>query len=530
MSGTDRFPAFADVVVVGAGSAGAAVAGVIAERSEQNVLLLEAGPDYGPRDGGRWPEELLDPAIMTYSHDWGYSGAVGGRIVRFPRARVVGGCSAINGAAAVHGSRNDYDAWAAAGNTGWDAESLAPLFRSVWERLGVVGVQRSELTPFQAACVDAIVANGIPAVRDLNDLDQDRGVAPFPTNTNPDGVRMNSAFGYVDPMRGRSAFTVIGNASVERVTIRAGRVDGVVVSDGADPVEIRADRVVLSAGAYGSPAILLRSGVGPAAELSAVGVSAVHQLAGVGANLHDQPTIQVDFAGTEKLTTAMRRFPHTGRRREEQVIAKFPSDECTTGFDLHVFPIGGPRDDPDAAGRQAAFTLGAAVLRPKSRGSVRLTGPSSADPPWIDHRYLTDPEGSDLRRLVELVERARSIAAEPELAGLLGQETFPGPDVVGREALTRCIASTVVHYFHPAGSCKMGSADDPEAVVNADGAVHGVDGLYVADASIMPAVISGNTNIPTVVIGEKIGRTLAGRESAVAPLGTSAAHSSEGRE
>ncbi|HEX4011833.1 MAG TPA: GMC family oxidoreductase [Solirubrobacteraceae bacterium] len=502
-------PRHADAVVIGAGSAGAAVAGLLAERSDMAVVVLEAGPDYGPMDSGRWPEGLLDPAIMTFSHDWGYSGEVGGRQVRFPRARVVGGCSAINGAAAVHGSRVDYDGWAAAGNRGWDADALAPLFQSAWRRLKVARVDPTAVTPFQAACLQAITTVGIPAVDDLNDLDENCGVAPFPTNTSADGVRVSSAFGYLDPVRACPTLNVIADAAVERITIKGDRVTGVVGRAGSEVFAIETGRVVVSAGAYGSPAILLRSGVGPADHLSAVGVPVVHALAGVGANLHDQPTIQVDYAGTEELARAMRRFVHTGRRRDEQVIAKFPSEECTEGFDLHIFPIGGPRDDPDAAGRNAAFSLGGAVLGPRSRGAVRLTGPALTDRLAIDHRYLTDPEGSDLTRLVEVVERIRGVAAEPELAALLGEETFPGPGVTSSE-LRACIAGSVVHYYHPAGACRMGPATDDRAVVGADGAVHGIEGLFVADASVMPTVVSGNTNIPTVVIGEKLGRLLTG--------------------
>jgi choline dehydrogenase len=508
---TGRAP-YADTVVVGAGSAGAAVAGLLAEASDELVVVLEAGPDYGPIDSGRWPEGLLDPAIMTFSHDWGYAGEVGGRRVRFPRARVVGGCSAINGAAAVHGSRLDYDGWAANGNPGWDADALSPLFESVWRRLNIAHVDPTALTPFQTACLRAATTVGIPAVANLNDLDENCGVAPFPTNTNSDGVRVSSAFGYLDPVRGRPNVRVIGDAPVDRITLKDGRVTGVVARIGTKVVEIECNRAVISAGAYGSPAILLRSGIGPADHLTTVGVPIVHELRGVGSNLHDQPTVQVDYAGTEKLARAMRRFLHTGRRREEQVIAKFPSQECAEGFDLHIFPVGGPRDDPDAEGRTAAFSLGGAVLSPRSRGSVRLTGPELSDQLAIDHRYLTDPDGSDLARLVEVVERIRGVAAETELAALLGDETFPGVTVTAGD-LRSCIAGSVVHYYHPAGSCKMGPLTDDQAVVGSNGAVHGIDGLFVADASVMPRVVSGNTNIPTVVIGERLGRQLAGEPS-----------------
>jgi choline dehydrogenase len=503
-------PTSADVVVVGGGSAGSTVAGTIVERSSMRVVLLEAGPDYGSKSSGRWPEGLLDPAIMTFSHDWGYSGNVNGRRVNFPRAKVMGGCSAINGAAVVHGSRHDYDGWADAGNTGWRADDLTPLFESAWQHLNVAKVARDELTPFQALCMDAIASGGIPVVADLNNLDEDCGVAPFPTNTDEGGIRVNTAFGYIDPLRDNEQLTVIGDAPVERVLVVGGEVQGVVTRIGGQQVEVRAPKVVVSAGAYGSPALLLRSGIGPAAHLARAGVQPLHDLAGVGENLHDQPTVQVDYSGTAELAQSMRSFPHTGRRRDEQVIAKFPSRSCEVGFDLHIFPIGGPREDPDAAGRATAFTIGGAVLSPLSRGTVRLSGPSLADDLLIDHRYLSDPEGSDLARLVEVVDRIRAVASEAPLSSMLGDEIYPGPDATGT-ALFESIASTVVHYYHPAGSCKMGPSSDRSAVVDHDGRVHGLEGLFVGDASVMPSVISGNTNMPTIVIGEKLGRHVSGQ-------------------
>jgi choline dehydrogenase len=510
MSAAPRIPAEADVVVVGGGSAGAAVAGTIAELSDLRVVLLEAGPDYGSKGSGNWPEGLMDPAIMSFSHDWGYTGLVNDRSVAFPRARVLGGCSAINGAAVVHGSRLDYDGWAAAGNPGWTADELAPIFESAWRHLQVTRVTRDDLTPFQAHSLDALAVDGIPSVADLNDLDENCGAAPFPTNTDADGVRINSAFGYIDPMRDRPSLTVVGDAPAERVRLGGGRVEAIIVRDGDAEVEIRTSIVVVSAGAYGSPALLLRSGIGPRAQLDGCGVPTVHELPGVGENLHDQPTVQVDYAGTAELSRQMRSFLHRGRRRDEQVIAKFGSSACSRGFDLHIFPIGGPRDDPDFAGRRAAFTIGGAVLAPLSRGSVSISGPQLEDELLIDHQYLTDPEGSDLARLVEVVERIRAVAARPPLRSLLGAEVYPGSEHT-ESALSDLIASTVVHYYHPAGSCKMGPPSDPLAVVDHHGAVHGVGGLFVADASIMPSVVSGNTNMPTIVIGEKLGRLISGQ-------------------
>jgi choline dehydrogenase len=509
MDESRALPESADLVVVGGGTAGAVVAGHLAESTDASVLLLEAGPDYGPADSGRWPADLLDAATLAMvSHDWGYSGEVQGRTVAFNRAKVIGGCSSHNGGAAVRGSRVDYDGWAAAGNDGWATDDLLPLFESAWQRFRVRPVGLDELTPFQAACTEGLEANGIPIVEDFNDLDENLGVAPFPINIEPDGRRINSAFAYIDPVRDRANLTVVGAAPVERLLLRGSKVEGVLARSAGAEVPVRAGRVVVSAGAYGAPALLLRSGIGPARHLAEAGVRIAHELPGVGEGLHDQPSLEVDYTGSDELRDEMRAFARERWRPDEQVIAKYPSAQCESGFDLHIYPMGGR--DPIETGAWR-WTLGAACLSPVSRGHVRLTGPSSDDPLAIDHRFLTDPEGSDLNRLVEAVARIREVAAHPRLASLLGEEVFPGPQVRDLGTLTSCVAASPVHYWHPVGSCKMGPADDPAAVVGADGAVHGLENLLIADASIMPSVISGNTNMPTVVIGEKIGRALAAR-------------------
>lgn len=506
MSDTVALPAFADTVVIGAGTAGAAVAGLLAERGDQSVLLLEAGPDYGARDSGRWPAELLDArALPTATHDWGYdSGATWShRTLPFERARVVGGCSAHNGCAEIWGSRLDYDGWVELGNPGWSSDELLPVFRAGAARLRVRRYRDEEITPFHAACLQAAPGAGIPVVGDLNDLDEDVGIATSPVNI-VDGVRWNAAFAYLDPVRGRRHLTVAGDALTDRLMIRDRRVEAVVVLRDGVASSVRAGRVVLCAGAYGSPAILLRSGIGDAAELRALGIAPRLDLPGVGRNLQDHPVGGLLFAGTGELERRMREFAGAHWLPEEQTIAKARSTRCKRGFDLHLFPIGGLQ--PDGGGWR--WTLPFACMAPRSRGAVRLASADAVAAPHIDHGYLSDPDGADLQVLGDGLELARAVAAQPPLAALLGDELLPGAATTTRAELAELLKAFCMHYSHPVGTCRMGPARERAAVVDARGRVHGLDNAYVADASIMPIIPRANTNMPALVVGLQIAQWL----------------------
>ena len=472
------------------------------------MLLLEAGPDYGPLAGGRWPRSLIDARALGYADAWDYDSGdtYADRVVPFDRARVIGGCSSHNGCAAIWGSRRDYDGWAAAGNPGWSTDELLPLFRAATKRLRVRRYAPEEVTPFQAACLRAAAGAGLPLVDDLNDLDEDVGMAASPVDIH-DGVRWNTAFAYLDPVRERPNLTIRGDTPVDRLAIEGGRVVGVVALGPDGPTRVEAGRVVVAAGTYGSPAILLRSGIGDPAELKEAGVVPVHALPGVGRNLHDHPSIIVGYAGTPELERRTTAFAAERWTPEEQTIAKARSSVCAEAFDLHIYPVGGP--DPEAPGAWR-WNLPVACLMPRSRGTVRLR---SADPlasPRIDHRYVSDPDGADRRVLVDGVALARNVAAQPELRGLLGEEVGPSLDAKTPDEVAAFVDANVVHYYHPVGTCKMGPASDPAAVVDARGAIHGLAGGYVADCSIMPTIPRANTNVPAVVVGERVERWLQG--------------------
>jgi choline dehydrogenase len=220
--------------------------------------------------------------------------------------------------------------------------------------------------------------------------------------------------------------------------------------------------------------------------------------------------VEVWYQGSAELIERMERHQaETGWRPDEQVIAKFPSAGCRPGFDLHIYSVGGYSEDASTS----HWFLGAACLPPLSRGSVRLTCSDLDDRLAINHRCLSDSGGYDRARLAEGVGRVREVAAAPQLRRLPGREMRPGPEVSGRYAIERFLDHAAVHYYHPAGSCKMGPASDPDAVVDSEGRVHGIEGLHVADASLMPAVYSGDTNMPTTVIGERMARSLLGRQT-----------------
>lgn len=496
----------ADTVVVGSGSAGCTVAGRLAERSAERVILLEAGPDYGHREAGRWPAEMLDASQLPLTHEWGLATTLpSGRRLALDRAKVIGGCSSHNGCQVVLGHRLDYDGWAAAGNPGWAADDLRPFIAAAVERLRVRRYAEEEITPFHQATLAALEAAGIPRVDDLNDLDGGVGVAPNPANI-VDGVRWNSAFAYLDPVRDSPTFTIVDRTLCDRVLLDGDRAVGVAgVRDGREVV-IHADRVVLSAGAYGSPAILQRSGVGDPARLSQAAIAVRHELPGVGANLQDHPAIELRFAGTPELVARTRAFAEQRFHPEEQGVAKLRSSACGEAFDLQITTQGGARR---AAPDDFYWEYMAAVLTARSRGRVDVVGDDPAALPRVDHGFLTDPDGADLEALADGLALAREICGQEPLRTLLGEELLPGDGGRARQDVVRACQEGVVHAYHPGGTCKMGPADDPDAVVDSSGRVHGLEGLWVADASVMPVLPRANTHLPTVVVAERIAAELA---------------------
>jgi choline dehydrogenase len=473
----------ADVVVCGGGTAGPVIAARLVDAGRA-VIVLEAGPDFGAREDGAWPAELLDASTIPTSHDWGYR-SEDGRLA-FERARVLGGCSAHNGCTVSWGHRADYDGWEL---PGWSAADLEPLFEEVDRRLRVRRFADDELTPLHAGFIAAGEALGLPREERLTTLDPRPAVCAEPSNSSG-GVRWNAAFAYLDPLRHAPDLRIMGDTLVDRVLFEGNHAVGVRASGPDGDLDVVADLVVLTAGTYGTPAILHRSGVGPADELGALGIGVVADLPGVGANLHDHPSFELSCDPTAELERATAAFAATGRPMpDEQGFATATSSWSDDGvLDLHVF------SEVAMDGRPGIFV---ACLTPRSRGRVHLRTADPSAAPILDHGYLTDPEGHDIGVLRDGVELARRFLGTEPLVSLV-RERMPGSDT----DLDVAIREGVIHYWHPVGTCAMGIATD------ASGRVLGTDGLVVADASLMPRTVRATTNVPTLAVAERIARFL----------------------
>jgi choline dehydrogenase len=466
-----------DVVVVGGGTAGCVLAARLAEDGSRRVCLLEAGPDYGPLAEGRWPAEILDARALCFTHDWGR----GGEDDRSLGARVLGGSSAHNACVLVQGTPADYDEW----GPEWRYEVFAPYLRRAETGLRGAPANTDRPSPFHIAVLEAAQAAGLPLLSDPNDPAQPVGVAPFPANV-VDGTRWNAALAYLDPVRDR--LVVAGDALVDRVLLDGGRATGVVTADGR---RFEADNVVLAAGAYFSPAILLRSGVGPEAELRRLGIEPAAALP-VGETLLDHCGIDVAWEPAETLAVDLARHEREHGVFEAHLVLKIASSACPPGsFDLHLLPWVTPQPQDGRYG----IALPIFHVKPASAGRLHLRSRDPSELPLVERGFLSREE--DLAQLVEGIELARRLAATPPLRDLLGAEVRPGD-----ADLERYVRETIRNYFHPAGTCAIGAVVDPL------GRVLGVDGLVVADASIMPTIPRANTNLTTAAIAERIAGTL----------------------
>lgn len=499
----------ADVVVAGGGTAGAILAARLAEADVGRILLLEAGPDYGPCASGRWPADLLDAAKIPESHEWGYAaiGGVSRRRVLAERARVIGGCSSHNGCTALWGGPSDWDAIAASGCTGWDAATMMPVRDRVLARFGVHVPGDGTVTPYHAAWIEAAGAAGHDRIPDLN-ASEAPGIGVNPVNIR-DGTRWNAAFGWLDPVRHLPHLTVAGDTLVDRLVVEGDRIVAVEAIRGGARHRVTCDRVVLASGAYATPAILQRSGIGDAGLLTGLGIPVNLDLPGAGANLQDHPSVLLRFGGTDRLVDALAEFAAASPFvPEEQTVLRARSSRVAEGvpFDIHFYPFGGPDAvSPDGLG----FVVGVACMTPRSRGSVRIVSTDPTVSPEIDLGLLIDRDGYDRSVLAEGVDIADAIVGTEPLRHLIG-DRIVAPDIRERIIRDGADAPFTGHYYHPVGTCRMGTGGRMD-VCDGDGRIHGLANAWIADASLFPVIPKANTCLPVAMVAEAIADRVIGR-------------------
>ena len=501
-----------DHIIVGGGTAGCILAARLSQDPERSVLLLEAGPEYP--DFKQLPDSLkygwgmlnLEARKAGGPFNWSYSGKTTPQqpeLMPVPRGKAMGGSSSINGQTFIRGAPEDFDTWASWGNEGWSYLDCLPYFRKLENDADYAGDfhgsdgpvpvrrhHRDTWPPAQEAFYLACIASGYPDFPDVHDPES-TGISLRAEN-NIDGVRMSMALAYLDPIRHRLNLTVKANVQVMKINFTGKRATGLDVESNDERFTVEGDQVILCAGAVASPHLLMLSGIGPADQLDALGIPVINDVPGVGQNMRDHPNVTVRFSvkeGTYDDPNGMRalrlRFTATG--------SKTPNDMILSPASMNTVIKEG--DDP-------SHTINCGLYLAVGKGELRIVSSDPHTQPSMDYHYLED--SWDRERLREAVRKCVNLLKDQSYSEIIEERTAPtDADLVSDETLDDWLLRTVSTSYHISGTCKMGTEDDQQSVVDQHLKVRGVENLRIVDASVMPDVVRANTNVTTMMIAER---------------------------